>query len=152
MSSGSKLVTKILEKLATYQPKIEEQLTGKIIAVADGVAKVSGLYGVSYLEMVEFPHGVFGVAINLEEKQVGVIVLGDYLKLQEGDEVKNTGKLLSIAVGEELIGRVIDPIGNPLDGKGEIRSKKNYPIEKVAPGVIARQPVNTSLATGIKAI
>ena len=152
MNSGTKLVTQILEKLASYQAKLEEQLTGKIMAVSDGVAKVSGLYGVSYLEMVEFPHNIYGVAINLEEKQVGVIILGDFLKLREGDEVKNTGKLLSVPVGSELIGRVIDPIGNPLDGKGEIRAKSNYPIEKVAPGVTARQPVNVSLSTGIKAI
>lgn len=152
MKPKSQLVNKILEKLSTYQPKIEEQLTGKIISIADGVAKVSGLYGVSYLEMVEFPGQISGVAINLEEKEVGVIILGDYLKLNVSDEVKNTGKLLSVPVSEDLLGRVIDSLGNPLDGKGEIKSSKYYPIEKVAPGVVKRRPVNVSLATGIKAI
>jgi F-type H+/Na+-transporting ATPase subunit alpha len=152
MSQGKQLVSAILEKLQTYQPKIEEQLTGNIISISDGVAKVSGLFGVSYLEMVQFPHGVAGVAINLEQKEVGVIILGDYLKLKQGDEVKNTGKLLSIPVGEELLGRVIDPLGNPMDGKGEIHTKKAYPIEKIAPGVVERKPVTMPLATGIKAI
>lgn len=152
MSKGNTLVTTILDKLATYESKVEEQLVGRILSVADGVAKVSGLNGVSYLEMVEFPYGVEGVAINLEEREVGVIILGDYLKLKEGDEVKNTGKLLSVGVGNELIGRVIDPLGNPIDGKGELKTKKAYPVEKIAPGVVARHPVNVSLATGIKAI
>ena len=152
MSKKKQFVAEILKKLAAYEPKVEEHLTGKIISITDGVAKVSGLFGVSYLEMVEFPHKIAGLAINLEEREIGVIILGDYLKLKEGDEVKNTGKLLSIPVGEELIGRVIDPLGNQLDGKGEIRVELQYPVEKVAPGVTKRQPVSVSLATGIKAI
>src|SRR3990167_7554670 len=152
MDDGKQLAKEILQKLAAYTPKVEAELTGKVTKIADGVAKVSGLYGVAYLEMVEFPRGIYGVAINLEEEEVGVIVLGEYLSIKEGDEVKNTGKLLSIPVGETLVGRVIDPLGNPLDGKGEIRTKTSYPVEKVAPGVTMRQPVNTPLATGIKPI
>src|SRR3990167_5254823 len=120
--------------------------------MADGVARVSGLQGVAMMEMVEFPGGILGVAINLEADSVGVIILGDYLKLKEGDEVRNTGKLLSIPVGNELVGRVIDPLGRSLDNKGEITSRDWYPIEKRAPGVTQRQSVDTSLATGIKAI
>ena len=101
---------------------------------------------------MEFPNDTLGVAINLEEEKVGVIVLGDYLKIHEGDKVKGTGRLLSISVGEELIGRVIDPLGNPLDGKGAIAAKTYYPIEKIAPAVVRRKPVNIPLQTGIKAI
>ena len=150
---NTKIITEqLLKKLATFKPEVEERVIGTVTAIADGVAKVSGLAGVSYLEMVEFPKNIIGVAINLEEQEVGVIILGDYLKLKEGDEVRNTGKLLSIPVTEALIGRVLDPLGVPLDDKGAISSKTFYPIEKVAPGVTARQPVNTPLATGIKAI
>ncbi len=152
MNDSTELTTKILEKLSSYSLRIEEQLTGKIISIADGVAKISGLYGVAYLEVVEFPQGVRGVAINLEEREVGVIILGDYLKLREGDEVKNTGELLSVPVSLDLIGRVVNPLGVPLDGKGEIKSREAYPVEKIAPGVTARQSVTVPLATGIKAI
>lgn len=152
MNTSHELVSQLLHKLKNYQPKIEEQLTGNIISVGDGVVKISGLYGVSYLEMVEFPHSITGFAINLEEDEVGAVILGDYLTLKEGDEVKNTGKILSLGVSDELIGRVINPLGKPLDGKGAINYQKYYPLEKLAPGVIMRQPVNTSLATGIKAI
>ncbi|MBI4058599.1 F0F1 ATP synthase subunit alpha [Candidatus Gottesmanbacteria bacterium] len=152
MNQGTRLAREILEKIARYKPEVEEQLTGTITSLGDGVAKLSGLYGVSYLEMVEFPHGVKGVAINLEEREVGVIILGDYTRLKEGDEARNTGKLLSVPVGEGLIGRVVDPLGMPLDGKGDIRTNAMYPVEKIAPGVTLRQPVNSSLATGLKAI
>lgn len=146
------LTKQILAKIASFQPQYEEKLVGKVIQVADGVAKVSGLFGVSLMEIVEFPHNVKGVAINLERKEVGVIILGDYFKIREGDEVKNTGKLLSVPVGDDLIGRVINPLGESLDGGGKINSNKFYNIEKIAPGVTARSPVDTSLATGIKAI
>ncbi len=152
MNKGQVLAKQLIQKIASYKPQVTEQLTGNITEIADGVAKISGLYGVAYLEMVEFAHGVMGVAINLENKEVGAIILGDYLLLKQGDEVRNTGKLLSVPVGEELIGRVIDPLGMPLDGKGTIKTKNSYPIEKVAPGVTIRHPVNKSVATGIKAI
>ena len=152
MSEGKELAKEIIKKLGTFTPGVTEELTGNITEISDGVAKVSGLYGVSYLEMVEFTGGVKGVAINLEENEVGIIILGEYLNLKEGDEVKTTCKLLSIPVSDNLIGRVVDPLGISLDGKGALTSKESYPIEKVAPGVTMRQPVNVSLATGIKAI
>ena len=142
----------IIKKLEQYRPSIEKSRVGKIISLSDGVAQISGLYDVSYNEMLEFSGGVFGVAINLEEDSIGAIILGDYLILKEGDEVRGTGRLLSMPVGEEFIGRVINPLGLELDGKGTINSKNLYPMEKIAPGVTARQPVTTPLQTGIKAI
>lgn len=125
---------------------------GKIIEIGDGVARVSGLSDVSASEIVSFAHGITGLALNLEEDSVGVIIFGDWSKLKEGDECQTTGKTLEIPVGENLIGRVLDALGKPLDGKGAISAKKYYPAEKIAPGVILRQSVNTPLQTGLKAI
>lgn len=150
--SSNKIAEEILKRLEKYKPTIAESRVGKITAISDGVAKISGLYDVAYTEMLEFKHGIYGVAINLEEDNIGAIVLGDYLKLSNGDEVRGTGKLLSVCVGEELIGRVINPLGEPRDGHGAIKTKKFYPLEKIAPGVTLRQPVNKPLQTGIKAI
>lgn len=151
-TSSEQLKKEIVDKLKQYTSKIEAGFTGEVVEIADGVARISGLKDISYSEMVEFTGGILGVAINLEESQVGVIVLGDYLQIKEGDQVKGTGRLLSIGVGEKLLGRVIDPLGIPLDGKGAISTQTYYPIEKIAPGVIHRQSVNTPLQTGIKAI
>ncbi len=150
--STNKIAQEILKKLEKYQPSIAQSRVGKITYLSDGVAKISGLFDVSYSEMLEFPGGVYGVAINLEEDSIGAVILGNYLKLNEGDEVKSTGKLLSIPVGESLVGRVVNPLGEAMDGKGSIVSKKLYPLEKIAPGVTQRQPVNKPLQTGIKAI
>lgn len=125
---------------------------GIITEIGDGVIKVTGLSDVAYNELVSLPHKLAGLALNLEEDQVGIVVFGDYKLLKEGDQVETTGKILSIPVGESLIGRVVDPLGNPLDGKGPIKASRENPIEKIAPGVIARQSVNTPLQTGIKAI
>jgi F-type H+-transporting ATPase subunit alpha len=125
---------------------------GKIVEIGDGVVSASGLSDVSALELVSFPHQITGLALNLEEDAVGIIVFGDWTKLKEGDTCQTTGKILEVPVGEELIGRVIDPLGNPLDGKGKVTTKKHYPAEKIAPGVIHRQSVNTPLQTGLKAI
>lgn len=131
---------------------VEAKHVGKVLTVSDGVVRVSGLPDVAYLELVKFANGVLGVAINLEVSSVGIIVLGDYLGLKEGDEVEKTGQLLSTPVGDAFLGRVVNPIGMPVDGKGEIASKKRYPLEKIAPGVTARQSVTVPLQTGIKAI
>ena len=150
--STATIVGDLLKKLDKIRPEIEAGFIGKVMEVADGVAKVSGLDDLSYSEMVEFANGVLGVAINLEEKQVGVVILGDYLDIKEGDIVRGIDRLLSIGAGEDLIGRVIDPLGNSLDGKGPVKIDKYYPIEKLAPGVVKRQPVSTPLQTGIKAI
>lgn len=147
-----KIAQDLIKKLEKYTTKEEMGYKGIVSEIGDGVAKISGLQNLSYSEMVEFPHGIYGVAINLEENEIGVIILGDYLKIKEGDPVKGTGRLLSIGVDNKLVGRVINPLGHPLDGKSEVFTKKLYPIEKIAPGVTKRQPVSTSLQTGIKAI
>lgn len=142
----------LAKKLEGFEEEVKGRRIGKILTVADGVVRVGGLPNVAYLEIVQFENGVKGFAINLEEESVGVIVLGDYLGLKEGDEVTSTGELLSLPVGEEFLGRVITPLGEPIDGKGPIKSKKRYPMEKIAPSVMYRQQVNTPLQTGIKAI
>ena len=146
------IAQEIAKKLAEFDPGMEAKRVGTISRVADGVVMIHGLPQVRALELVSFPRGVLGVAVNLEEDTVGAIVLGDYLGLSEGDEVESTGKLLSIAVGDAFLGRVVSPMGSPLDGKGPIVTKKSYPMERVAPGVTKRQPVGTPLQTGIKAI
>jgi F-type H+-transporting ATPase subunit alpha len=146
------IAQELIKKVNQFKPNIEAKRVGRILTIADGVVKVSGLPDVAYLELVEFQGGVQGVAINLEEDEVGIIVLGDYLKLKEGYEVKSTGEILSVPVSDALLGRVVNPLGEVLDGKGAIAYKKRYPLEKLAPGVVFRQPVTTPLQTGIKAI
>ncbi len=125
---------------------------GTIVEVGDGIAQVYGLSGALAQELLEFPNGIMGMAFNLEEETVGALILGDYTSLKEGDQVKTTGRIVEVPVGDELIGRVVNPLGEPLDGKGPIKSKKTRPIERIAPGVIVRQPVDTPVQTGIKAI
>src|SRR5215207_4954620 len=126
---------------------------GRVLEVGDGIARVYGLASVMAGEMVEFTSTkVRGLAFNLEESSVSIIILGDYLKIQEGDEVRTTGELLRVPVGDALIGRVVDPLGNPLDGKGPIITSESRPMETTAPGVAERQPVKVPLQTGIKAI
>lgn len=152
-SKSPNIKDKIIEKLKNISSEsLEVGFTGTVREVGDEVVRITGLRDVTYSEMIEFPNEIFGVAVNLEENEVGAIVLGDYLKIKQGDKVKGTGRLLSIGVGEKLIGRVIDPLGKPLDDKGSIDTQTFYPIEKIAPGVIDRHPVNTPLQTGIKAI
>jgi F-type H+-transporting ATPase subunit alpha len=123
-----------------------------VLEVGDGIARIYGLSGVMAQEMVEFPNGTIGLAFNLEENSVGVIILGDYLDIAEGAEVKSTGRLLSVPVGDELLGRVVDPLGNPLDGKGPIVTNHRRPVEIIAPGVAERAPVSEPLQTGVKAV
>jgi len=125
---------------------------GKVLEVADGVARISGLNDIASMEMLEFEGGISGVALNLEESVVGAIVLGDYIGIKAGDTVKPTGKILSVPVGEALIGRTVSALGVPKDGKGDIKASKFYPVEKIAPGVITRQRVNQPVQTGIKTI
>lgn len=152
LSKSNQIAADIIKKLKSYEGGVEVGITGEVREVADGVAIISGLSELSYSEMVEFENGTLGVAINLEEDEVGAIILGDYLSIHQGDRVKGTGRLLSIGVSDKLVGRVIDPLGNALDGKGSIDTKKFYPIEKIAPGVVKRRPVNTPLQTGLKSI
>ncbi|MEJ7801848.1 MAG: F0F1 ATP synthase subunit alpha [Candidatus Limnocylindria bacterium] len=125
---------------------------GTIVEVGDGIAQVYGLSGALAQELLEFPNGIMGMAFNLEEETVGALVLGDYTQLAEGDQVKTTGRIVEVPVGDALIGRVVNPLGEPLDGKGPIETTKTRPIERIAPGVIVRQPVDTPVQTGIKAI
>jgi F-type H+-transporting ATPase subunit alpha len=140
------------EEIARYKSGIDVREVGRVLEVGDGIARVWGLSGVMAGEMVEFPGGITGLAFNLEENSVGVIILGDYLKVTEGDEVKSTGRLLSVPVGDAVIGRVLDPLGNPLDGKGPVVSDLRRPVETLAPGVAERSPVREPLQTGIKAV
>ena len=125
---------------------------GEIIEVGDGVVRVSGLSDVASSELVKFAHNIYGLALNLEEDSVGIIVFGNWQDLKEGDTSQTTGKILEVPVGESLVGRVIDALGNPIDGKGQIKTSAYYPAEKIAPGVIYRERVNTPLQTGLKAI
>ncbi|MEI6321888.1 MAG: F0F1 ATP synthase subunit alpha [bacterium] len=125
---------------------------GTVREIGDGVARIEGLAGVMLNEMLEFPGGIYGLALNLEETEVGAIILGDYTGISEGDEVRTTGRLLQVPVGKELLGRVVDALGQPIDGKGPIQSKTFYPVEKIAPGIIKRRSVSQPLSTGIMAI
>lgn len=150
---GSSLIgQELLQKIAQFEPSVSARRVGLVRAISDGVAKVNGLPNVAYLEIVSFANGALGVVVNLEEDVVGIIVLGDFLTIKEGDEVKGTGELLSIPVGEAYLGRVINPMGQAIDGKSSLRFTTRYPMEKIAASVIHRQPVNTPLQTGIKAI
>lgn len=148
----STVLEQIQQEIDRLETKTVRKNVGSIITLADGVAKVDGLSSVMYNEMIEFPGGIYGIALNLEEDEVGCVILGDVSKLKEGDEVKTTGRLLSVPVGKELLGRVVDALGAPVDGKGPIESKKFYPVEKIAPGIIPRKSVTQSLQTGIMTI
>ena len=146
------LVKEIEAEIAEARTATARQTVGVIREIGDGVAKVEGLDDVMLNEMLDFGNGITGLALNLEETEVGVIVLGDYTQLQEGDEVRATGKLLQVPVGMGLLGRVVNTLGEPLDGKGPIQSTTSYPVEKLAPGVIKRRPISQPVQTGIMAI
>jgi F-type H+/Na+-transporting ATPase subunit alpha len=149
---ADEIASVIQAEIETFHSQIDVREVGRVLEVGDGIARVYGLSGVMAGEMVEFPNGTVGLAFNLEESSVGVIILGDYLSIKEGDEVKSTGRLLSVPVGEGVVGRVVDPLGVPLDGKGPIVSTERRDVETVAPGVSERKPVTEPLLTGIKAI
>ena len=146
------IVSVLKKEIQSYDTKIEMAEVGEVLSVGDGIARVYGLENVMFNEMVEFENGVPGLAFNLEENSVGVVVLGDYLKLREGFQVKRLGRVLEIPVGEELLGRIVDPMGQPVDGKGPIQSKHTRPVEILAPGIARRKPVHEPLQTGVKAI
>jgi F-type H+-transporting ATPase subunit alpha len=146
-------IASVLQKeIEQYQTQLDVREVGRVLEVGDGIARVYGLSGVMSGEMVEFSNGTMGLAFNLEEHSVGIVILGDYLQIKEGDEVKSTGRLLSVPVGDAVIGRVVDPLGNPVDGKGPIVTSERRPVEYTAPGIAGRQPVREPLQTGIKAI
>jgi F-type H+/Na+-transporting ATPase subunit alpha len=142
----------IREQIENYESKIAVDEVGTVITLGDGIARVYGLDKVMAGELLSFPHGVAGIAMNLEEDQVGVVLLGEYTEIKEGDEVKRTGRIMSVPVGDALIGRVVNSLGQPIDDKGPISTDKFIPLERLAPGVIARQPVREPMATGLKAI
>jgi len=151
--NAGEIASVIKTEIEGFRGQIQTSEVGRVVEVGDGIARVYGLATAMAGEMVEFTKsGVRGQVFNLEENSVGVIILGDYLKITEGEEVRTTGSLLSIPVGDELIGRVVDPLGNPLDGKGPVLSTQTRPLETTAPGVAGRQPVKQPLQTGIKAV
>src|SRR6187431_927082 len=150
--NADEIASVIQAEIEKYESAIDVREVGTVLEVGDGIARVYGLSNIMAGEMVEFPTGVRGLAFNLEENSVGVIILGDCLKIEEGDEVKALGRLLSVPVGEAVLGRVLDPLGNPLDGKGPVKTTERRPVEFMAPGVAGRQGVREPLQTGIKAV
>ena len=150
--NSDEIASVIQKEIETFENQMDVREVGTVLEVSDGIARVYGLSGVMAGEMVQFPSGVIGLAFNLEENSVGIIILGDYLTINEGDEVKALGKLLSVPVGDGVIGRVLDPLGNPLDGRGPVESSEQRPVEVIATGVAERQPVHEPLQTGIKAV
>src|SRR6202000_1133004 len=135
-------ITELLrQQIENYDQKIQVDEIGTIISLGDGIARVHGLDKVMAGELIEFTHGVAGLAMNLDEDQVGAVLLGDYTELKEGDQVKRTGKIMSVPVGKALIGRVVNALGQPIDDKGPLANTEDYPVERLAPGVVDRQPV-----------
>ena len=149
---ASEISDLIKEKILNFESATVASNVGTVVSVTDGIVRIHGLANAAYGEMLEFPENTFGLALNLEQDSVGAVVLGDYLHISEGDTVKTTGRILEVPVGEALLGRVVSPLGVPLDGKGPIKSESASPIEKVAPGVIWRQSVDQPVQTGLKAI
>ena len=150
--NSDEIASVIQKEIEQFSSHIDVREVGRVLEVGDGIAQVYGLADVMAGEMVEFANGVNGLAFNLEENSVGVIILGDYLNINEGEEVRSTGKLLSVPVGDELLGRVVDPLGNPMDGKGPVVTNQRRDVETIATGVAERQPVCEPLQTGIKAV
>jgi F-type H+/Na+-transporting ATPase subunit alpha len=146
-------ISKIIrEQIGSYAVDVDVAEVGSIVSMGDGIARVHGLENAMAGEMLEFPQGVFGIALNLEEESVGAVLLGEFKEIKEGDLVKRTGRIISVPVGDEMLGRVVNALGQPIDGKGPVGASQYLPIERLAPGVVARQPVREPLQTGLKAI
>ena len=144
-------ITKLIrEQIENYETKIAVDEVGTVMSIGDGIARVYGLDKVMAGELLAFPHNVSGLAMNLEEDQVGVVLMGEYTAVEEGDEVKRTGRIMSVPVGDAMIGRVVNGLGMPIDDKGPVNTDKFIAIERLAPGVIDRQPVKEPMATGLK--
>src|SRR4051794_33709693 len=153
MAIRSEDITTIIKSaIDQFDAGVETRSVGTVVEVGDGIAQVYGLEGALASELLEFPGGVMGMALNLEEETVGVVILGDYKLIKEGDQVKTTGRVVEVPVGAALIGRVVDPLGNPIDDKGPINATARRPVERIAPGVIKRKSVDTPVQTGIKAV
>ena len=146
------LIKKIEEQINDFEVNLDVTEFGIVQSIGDGIARVSGLSQCKASEMIEFENGATGVALNLEIDTVGIIVLGDYNGIKEGQKAKRTGRILSLPVGEDILGRVVDPLAQPVDGKGDIKTDKEQLIERVAPGVMTREPVSVPLQTGIKVV
>src|SRR5213082_2861004 len=153
MSINAEEISKIIrEQIGSYAVDVDVAEVGSIISIGDGIARVHGIENAMAGEMLEFPHGVFGIALNLEEESVGAVILGEFREIKEGDAVKRTGRIISVPVGDELLGRVVNALGQPIDGKGPISTTTFKPIERIAPGVVDRQSVKEPVQTGLKAI
>ncbi len=151
-NSNRDIIASLKKQVESYATGVSVVNVGTITQVGDGIARISGLSGAKYNELLEFPGGVIGIALNLEEEAVGAVVLGDDSGLKEGDEVRATGRVAEVPVGIALIGRVVDPLGRPLDGKGPVKTERTRPVERVAPNVVTRKSIDTPVQTGIKAI
>ena len=153
MNIKAEEISKIIrDQIGSYAVDVDVAEVGSVVSIGDGIARVHGVERAMAGEMLEFPHGVFGIALNLEEDSVGTVLLGDYTEIREGDQVKRTGRIISVPVGEEMLGRVVNALGQPVDGKGPIATRHFAPIERIAPGVVDRRPVKEPLQTGLKAI
>ena len=152
MARAQDIASVIRQQIEQFGATVSAVNVGTVVEVGDGIARIHGLAGVKYNELLEFPKGIIGLALNLEEDSVGAIILGGYSEIKEGDEVKCTGRIVEVPVGKELIGRVVNALGQPIDGKGPINSTKTLPVERIAPNVVTRTSVNTPLQTGIMAI
>src|SRR5205823_13129146 len=153
MAIRSDEITSIIKSsIDSFDAATETRSVGTVVEVGDGIAQIYGLDGALASEMLEFPGGVMGMALNLEEETVGAVILGDARAIKEGDTVKTTGRVVEVPVGQALLGRVVDPLGRPLDDKGPIAATRTRPVERIAPGVIVRKSVDTPVQTGIKAI
>src|SRR5258705_7593896 len=142
-------ISKIIrDQIGSYAVNVDVAEVGTIVSIGDGIARVHGVEKTMAGEMLEFPHGVYGIALNLEEESVGAVLLGEYTEIREGDTVKRTGRIISVPVGEELVGRVVNALGQPIDGKGPIVSKQFMEIERSAPGVVDRSPIKEPLTPG----
>src|SRR6184192_116429 len=153
MAIKAEEISKIIrEQIGSFAVDVDVAEVGSIISIGDGIARVHGVDNAMAGEMLEFPHGVYGIALNLEEESVGAVLLGEFKEIKEGDQVKRTGRIISVPIGEELLGRVVNALGQPIDGKGPIATKQFAPIERIAPGVVDRQGVKEPMQTGLKAI
>lgn len=152
MAKTEEFIKSLKNKIANFKPEVLESETGQVVSVFDGIAKIAGLPNAKSSEILSFSNSVLGLALNLEEDFIGVIILGDFKGIKEGDIVTRTGKILSVSVGDGIIGRVVDPLAKPIDGKGDIGKTEEVLVEKIAPGVMSREPVNQPVQTGIKSI
>jgi len=151
-TAGRDIVSVIKEQIQNFGTTVTMVDVGSVVEVGDGIARIHGLRGAKYNELLEFPNGIMGLALNLEEDNVAAVIVGDYSHIKEGDEVRCTGRVVEVPVGDELIGRVVDSLGNPLDNMGPIKTSKTRPVERIAPNVVMREPVLTPVHTGIKAV